>query len=157
MDEKDVVEVNVVEENPQDLPEEGKKKWWNKKRAIKVISISLVAVILLSVGIAYFAPKIHWYYLDQKYFDGKKPWTNKGITIILKKEYANMDFRDSLTVEDFEWDNIEKLEFKYYHYIDVYLKKQTEKEVKKAILHCRKLYFIEYAVWYSPSVAQPLW
>ena len=76
MDEKEFLELKEVKENPQEVIEEGKKKWWNKKRAIKVISISLVAVLLIGLC-AYFAPKytandFFETYVSKKYMNGEK-------------------------------------------------------------------------------------
>ncbi len=118
------------------------------KKHLTVISLYLVVAILLVIGAAHFSPKENWKLVDIVYFNGDRPSTTKSFSVIIDRDYRTKEFCDALTKEDLNWNNIEKIEFipfPPYKYLTVYLKKQSEKELRMAILHCGKLEFVEYA------------
>ena len=71
--------------------------------------------------------------------------------VTIKGEYKEKFIQESFTSEDFQWDNILRIEYRgwqdYYNRGDaaIYLKKHGEKRVKEAVEHFKTLEFINTA------------
>ncbi len=122
------------------------------KKHLTVISLYLVVAILLVIGAAHFSPKENWKLVDMVYFKGVEPDFKDSFMVQLKREYIDLYYSGELTVEDFKYDNIERISqenvpYPYNDMIIVHLKNSGTKQVKLAILHCMDLWFVETAVY----------
>ena len=72
----------------------------------------------------------------------------------MKEEYRERYNQRGFTVEDLEWDNVEKIEYWAYGYetdgnrflrIVVFLKKGGSKNCRRACLHFNKLDFVDFS------------
>ena len=132
-----------------------------KNKALKItviIAISLVVVI----GLGILVDELVWLAIDKKHFSFiGYPWNKSDeecdfsvVDILVKEEYRERYNQRGFTVEDLEWDNVEKIEYWAYGYetdgnrflrIVVYLKKAGSKNCRRACLHFNKLDFVDFS------------
>lgn len=75
----------------------------------------------------------------------------KGGSVSIKTEYKEKFLAEEFSIEDFAWDNIDKIEYGPWYgtlntergWITVYLKKHGKKEVKNAAKHFDSLPFVK--------------
>ena len=130
------------------MKEINKKTFWK----IAIITLALILVVV----IATFAwVETYWSYIDDVVFRNYKPkeYALDFVKVDIREEYVNQFKAEEITIEDFDWSNIERIEYFVYdsasmqvcYGIKVYLIKTGEREVKKALMHFRKLDFVTYA------------
>ncbi|MDD7506743.1 MAG: hypothetical protein PUK12_04600, partial [Clostridiales bacterium] len=119
---------------------------------------SLVVVI----GLGILVDELVWLAIDKKHFSFiGYPWNKSDeefdfsvVDILVKEEYRERYNQRGFTVEDLEWDNVEKIEYWAYGYetdgnrflrIVVYLKKAGSKNCRRACLHFNKLDFVDFS------------
>lgn len=132
-----------------------------KNKALKItviIAFSLVVVI----GLGILVDELVWLAIDKKHFSFiGYPWNKSDeefdfsvVDILVKEEYRERYNQRGFTVEDLEWDNVEKIEYWAYGYetdgnrflrIVVYLKKAGSKNCRRACLHFNKLDFVDFS------------
>ena len=70
------------------------------------------------------------------------------VSVTICKEYSEKFEAEEFTVEDFQWDNAERIIYDHspnYPEIIIYLKKHSKKQISKAIEHLETLDFVEQA------------
>lgn len=132
-----------------------------KNKALKItviIAFSLVVVI----GLGILVDELIWLAIDKKHFSFiGYPWNKSDeefdfsvVDILVKEEYRERYNQRGFTVEDLEWDNVEKIEYWAYGYetdgnrflrIVVFLKKGGSKNCRRACLHFNKLDFVDFS------------
>lgn len=132
-----------------------------KNKALKItviIAFSLVVVI----GLGILVDELVWLAIDKKHFSFiGYPWNKSDeefdfsvVDILVKEEYRERYNQRGFTVEDLEWDNVEKIEYWAYGYetdgnrflrIVVFLKKGGSKNCRRACLHFNKLDFVDFS------------
>lgn len=132
-----------------------------KNKALKItviIAFSLVVVI----GLGILVDELIWLAIDKKHFSFiGYPWNKSDeefdfsvVDILVKEEYRERYNQEEFTVEDLEWDNVEKIEYWAYGYetdgnrflrIVVFLKKGGSKNCRRACLHFNKLDFVDFS------------
>lgn len=127
-----------------------------------IIAVSLVVVI----GLGILVNELVWISIDKKLFPLiEYPWNKSAddydfsvVDIMVKEEYRERYNQRGFTVEDLEWDNVDKIEYWAYGYetdgnrflrIAVFLKKSGSKNCRRACLHFIELDFVKYAHEYA--------
>lgn len=73
------------------------------------------------------------------------------VVVTIKAEYREKFDNEEFTVDDFEWDNIDKIVYGAWSSVsdtgrlEVFLKKTGKKQVKQAIKHLKTIEFVENA------------
>lgn len=132
-----------------------------KNKALKITVIIAVSLVVV-IGLGILVDELIWLAIDKKHFSEiGYPWNKPGdeydfsvVDILVKEEYRERYNQRGFTVEDLEWDNVEKIEYWAYGYetdgnrflrIVVYLKKAGSKNCRRACLHFNKLDFVDFS------------
>ena len=132
-----------------------------KNKALKITVIIAVSLVVV-IGLGILVDELVWLAIDKKHFSFiGYPWNKSGdeydfsvVDILVKEEYRERYNQRGFTVEDLEWDNVEKIEYWAYGYetdgnrflrIVVYLKKAGSKNCRRACLHFNKLDFVDFS------------
>lgn len=128
-----------------------KKILW-KQALIIALVVVLVAVIATVAWV-----ETYWIYIDENVFDEEQFTSNMDdyrFCVEIKEEYREKFISGEMTIEDFGWKNLEKIVFGEQPVPVLYLKKEGERELKKAIMHCNSLKFVDRASFYYSNWAQ---
>ena len=129
-----------------------------KNKALKITVIIAVSLVVV-IGLGILVDELIWLAIDKKHFSFiGYPWNKSDeefdfsvVDILVKEEYRERYNQRGFTVEDREWDNVEKIEYWAYGYetdgnrflrIVVFLKKGGSKNCRRACLHFNKLDFV---------------
>ena len=132
-----------------------------KNKALKITVIIAVSLVVV-IGLGILVDELIWLAIDKKHFSFiGYPWNKSDeefdfsvVDILVKEEYRERYNQSGFTVEDLEWDNVEKIEYWAYGYetdgnrflrIVVYLKKAGSKNCRRACLHFNKLDFVDFS------------
>ena len=132
-----------------------------KNKALKITVIIAVSLVVV-IGLGILVDELVWLAIDKKHFSFiGYPWNKSDeefdfsvVDILVKEEYRERYNQRGFTVEDLEWDNVEKIEYWAYGYetdgnrflrIVVYLKKAGSKNCRRACLHFNKLDFVDFS------------
>lgn len=132
-----------------------------KNKALKITVIIAVSLVVV-IGLGILVDELVWLAIDKKHFSFiGYPWNKSDeefdfsvVDILVKEEYRERYNQEEFTVEDLEWDNVEKIEYWAYGYetdgnrflrIVVYLKKAGSKNCRRACLHFNKLDFVDFS------------
>lgn len=132
-----------------------------KNKALKITVIIAVSLVVV-IGLGILVDELIWLAIDKKHFSFiGYPWNKSDeefdfsvVDILVKEEYRERYNQEEFTVEDLEWDNVEKIEYWAYGYetdgnrflrIVVYLKKAGSKNCRRACLHFNKLDFVDFS------------
>ena len=136
-----------------------------KNKALKITVIIAVSLVVV-IGLGILVDELVWLAIDKKHFSEIGYTWNKSadeydfsvVDIYIKEEYRERYNQRGFTVEDLEWDNVEKIEYWAYGYetdgnrflrIVVFLKKGGSKNCRRACLHFTELDFVKYAHEYA--------
>lgn len=119
------------------------------KNKLKIIIIIAIALLLIA-AIAISWVETYWYYVDKMILVDarfKPEW--ERIIILVNLEVASKIDNGEITVEDFECNNIEKIEpypspiemIDKVHY-QLFLKKKSQRDCARTLLHVKGLPFI---------------
>lgn len=75
------------------------------------------------------------------------------VSVSIKEEYKDKFLSKDFSIDDFEWENIDRIEYGTWHstsenetgFLTVHLKKHGKKQVKDAVKHLNSLDFIHEA------------
>ena len=129
-----------------------------KNKALKITVIIAVSLVVV-IGLGILVDELIWLAIDKKHFSFiGYPWNKSDeefdfsvVDILVKEEYRERYNQRGFTVEDLEWDNVEKIEYWAYGYetdgnrflrIVVYLKKAGSKNCRRACLRFMELDFV---------------
>ena len=132
-----------------------------KNKALKITVIIAVSLVVV-IGLGILVDELIWLAIDKKHFSFiGYPWNKSDeefdfsvVDILVKEEYRERYNQRGFTVEDLEWDNVEKIEYWAYGYetdgnrflrIVVFLKKGGSKNCRRACLHFNKLDFVDFS------------
>lgn len=132
-----------------------------KNKALKITVIIAVSLVVV-IGLGILVDELVWLAIDKKHFSFiGYPWNKSDeefdfsvVDILVKEEYRERYNQRGFTVEDLEWDNVEKIEYWAYGYetdgnrflrIVVFLKKGGSKNCRRACLHFNKLDFVDFS------------
>jgi hypothetical protein len=78
----------------------------------------------------------------------EKKYADDRITISIKSIYKEEFLDKKFGFDDFNYKNVESFSYSYWYgdhgFIFIHLKKTGKREVKKAMRHFEKLYFVEF-------------
>ena len=144
---------------------ERREKWRKILRVIKATIATIMTLVLFGIVIA----EVTWCYIDTYYYKDFQYYTYNSsyprdltrIIVLVKEAYIEKLYAQEFTVEDFNWYNVEKIEYTYdqcFHSfkenikkplnIYVYLKYPGAKQIKQAIVYFNELYFVDVAYYY---------
>lgn len=133
------------------MKKESKKIFW-----IQILIICIVVVLVAVIATVTWI-ETYWSYIDENVFD-EEPFSpnmeDDRFCVKIKDEYCEKFISGEMTIEDFGWDNIEKIVFGEQPVPVLYLKNTGERRLKKAIMHCDKLEFVEWASFYYSNWTQ---
>ena len=129
-----------------------------KNKALKITVIIAVSLVVV-IGLGILVDELVWLAIDKKHFSEiGYPWNKPDdefdfsiVDILVKEEYRERYNQEEFTVEDLEWDNVEKIEYWGYWQttngfrfmrIAVFLKRGGSKNCRRACLHFNKLDFV---------------
>ena len=132
-----------------------------KNKALKITVIIAVSLVVV-IGLGILVDELVWLAIDKKHFSFiGYPWNKSDeefdfsvVDILVKEEYRERYNQEEFTVEDLEWDNVEKIEYWAYGYetdgnrylrIAVFLKRGGSKNCRRACLHFNKLDFVDFS------------
>ena len=122
-----------------------------KKKILTMMSVVLVVVVIATaIGIV----------IDDKIFNEK--YSLKYVFVCIKSEYKEKYLAEEITIEDFNWDNIDNIEYAFWSYesnhawIYVYLKKQSPWAARRAMRHFESLDFVEFVELHGPIQVKPV-
>ncbi len=132
-----------------------------KNKALKITVIIAVSLVVV-IGLGILVDELIWLAIDKKHFSFiGYPWNKSDeefdfsvVDILVKEEYRERYNQEEFTVEDLEWDNVEKIEYWAYGYetdgnrylrIAVFLKRGGSKNCRRACLHFNKLDFVDFS------------
>lgn len=132
-----------------------------KNKALKITVIIAVSLVVV-IGLGILVDELVWLAIDKKHFSFiGYPWNKSDeefdfsvVDILVKEEYRERYNQEEFTVEDLEWDNVEKIEYWGYGYapngsefmrIAVFLKRGGSKNCRRACLHFNKLDFVDFS------------
>ena len=132
-----------------------------KNKALKITVIIAVSLVVV-IGLGILVDELVWLAIDKKHFSEiGYPWNKSDeefdfnvVDILVKEEYRERYNQRGFTVEDLEWDNVEKIEYWAYGYetdgnrylrIAVFLKRGGSKNCRRACLHFNKLDFVDFS------------
>ena len=132
-----------------------------KNKALKITVIIAVSLVVV-IGLGILVDELVWLAIDKKHFSFiGYPWNKSDeefdfsvVDILVKEEYRERYNQRGFTVEDLEWDNVEKIEYWAYGYetdgnrylrIAVFLKRGGSKNCRRACLHFNKLDFVDFS------------
>ena len=131
------------------MKEINKKTIWK----IAIITLALILVVVIAT-IAWI--EAYWICIDEIVFYNLDPMVLDLVRVLINQAYVNQFKAEEITIEDFDWSNIERIEYFVYNSVEmpasqyginVYLIKPGEREVKKALMHFCQLDFVEYAMF----------
>lgn len=108
----------------------------NRKKSNKVEKIIVLGVILIMLF---------------SLCSCKEKFAPDRVSVMVKAEFREKFEKKEFSVEDFEWDNVEKFMYEIWYdefekgWMVVYLKKHGKKHVLAAIAHFETLEFVEIA------------
>jgi len=117
----------------------------------KIIGIGVLVIMIFSVGL----------FSACKKDDTNEEFALDCVSVLIKAEYREKFLAEEFTVEDFEWDNIDRIEYRtWYDNISepcggmvVYLKEKGREQVIAAVEHFKTLDFVKDA---GPSGSQQI-
>lgn len=132
-----------------------------KNKALKITVIIAVSLVVV-IGLGILVDELVWLAIDKKHFSFiGYPWNKSDeefdfsvVDILVKEEYRERYNQRGFTVEDLEWDNVEKIEYCGYWQttngfrfmrIAVFLKRGGSKNCRRACLHFNKLDFVDFS------------
>jgi len=109
----------------------------------KIIALGVVLVIVCLIVIYAF------YISDLRKWEDR--YDTDKVSVAIKADFRDKYLAEEFSVEDFEWDNVEKIE--YLGWSDnistggmkIYLKKHGRRQVLDAVEHFKKLDFVKIA------------
>ncbi len=139
-----------------------------KSKALKITAIIAFSLVVV-LGLGVLVDELVWLEIDKKHFSFiEYPWNKSddsyefGIVMVyVKEKYRESYEQKGFTVEDFAWNNVEKIEYRPYWYeneqfrflrILVYLKKPGSKNCRRACVHFNKLDFVRKTTAYGEVV-----
>ncbi|MCH5164231.1 MAG: hypothetical protein J1F36_04365 [Clostridiales bacterium] len=119
-----------------------KKKWI-------IIAASILLVVAIGVGLG-----VGLGIGLKSSEDPRSYYADDSVYVHIGSEYKDKFLAREFTVEDFSWDNVERLKYYFgfndshpdYGLICVYLKEHGMKQVEEAIEHFSSLEFVESAI-----------
>ncbi len=132
-----------------------------KSKALKITAIIAFSLVVV-LGLGILMNELVWLDIDNKYFSFiGYPWNKSDdefdfsvVDILVKEEYRERYNSKGFTVEDLEWDNVDKIEYCGYWQttngfrfmrIAVFLKEGGSKNCRRACLHFMELDFVDFS------------